>query len=244
MPKPCRRLQRGRPLKRLRLPPKREPPARPGTSRKICFYQLWNTPAPKNLPRSRGAERTGLGTPATRAGVLEKLVRGGFLERKGRQLLPTKKGVQPDCGAAGQREVRQADCPVGSWLKVGGARRTSPLMRLWAALNRWYPIWLPSIAPSKRILPCSNRGRLSGNAPAAALMCWRARRIFTALTGSASFPCGKTTAFSLQAQGTDQTDGGGALKEWAYQDERSVQREKKAYSMMLWWCWRIPAKSM
>lgn len=53
MPKPCRRLQRGRPLKRLRLPPKREPPARPGTSRKICFYQLWNTPAPKNLPRSR-----------------------------------------------------------------------------------------------------------------------------------------------------------------------------------------------
>ena len=36
-----------------------------------------------------GAERTGLGTPATRAGVLEKLVRGGFLERKGRQLLST-----------------------------------------------------------------------------------------------------------------------------------------------------------
>ena len=39
-----------------------------------------------------GVERTGLGTPATRAGVLEKLVRGGFLERKGRQLLPTKQG--------------------------------------------------------------------------------------------------------------------------------------------------------
>lgn len=39
-----------------------------------------------------GVERTGLGTPATRAGVLEKLVRGGFIERKGRQLLPTKKG--------------------------------------------------------------------------------------------------------------------------------------------------------
>ena len=40
----------------------------------------------------KDAERTGLGTPATRAGVIEKLVRGGFLERKGRQLLPTKKG--------------------------------------------------------------------------------------------------------------------------------------------------------
>ena len=31
-----------------------------------------------------GVERSGLGTPATRAGVLEKLVKGGFLERKGR----------------------------------------------------------------------------------------------------------------------------------------------------------------
>ena len=39
-----------------------------------------------------GVERTGLCTPATRAGVLEKLVKGSFLERKGRQLLPTKKG--------------------------------------------------------------------------------------------------------------------------------------------------------
>lgn len=39
-----------------------------------------------------GVERSGLGTPATRAGVLEKLVKGGFLERKGRQLLPTQKG--------------------------------------------------------------------------------------------------------------------------------------------------------
>ena len=37
-------------------------------------------------------ERMGLGTPATRAGILEKLVRGEFLERKGRQILPTKKG--------------------------------------------------------------------------------------------------------------------------------------------------------
>ena len=42
-------------------------------------------------------ERRGLGTPATRAGVLEKLVRGGFLERKGRPLLPTKKGMDLIC---------------------------------------------------------------------------------------------------------------------------------------------------
>ncbi len=39
------------------------------------------------------AERKGLGTPATRAATLEKLVAAGFVERKKKQLLPTEKGV-------------------------------------------------------------------------------------------------------------------------------------------------------
>ena len=39
------------------------------------------------------AERKGLGTPATRAAIIEKLVSGGFVERKGRNLIPTKAGV-------------------------------------------------------------------------------------------------------------------------------------------------------
>lgn len=39
------------------------------------------------------AERKGLGTPATRAAILEKLVQTGFVERKGKQILPTKSGV-------------------------------------------------------------------------------------------------------------------------------------------------------
>jgi Topoisomerase IA len=33
-----------------------------------------------------------LGTPATRAAVIEKLIKGGFVERKGKQLIPTKTG--------------------------------------------------------------------------------------------------------------------------------------------------------
>ena len=41
------------------------------------------------------AERQGLGTPATRASILEKLVQMGFVERKGKQLLPTN-CVLPD----------------------------------------------------------------------------------------------------------------------------------------------------
>ena len=43
------------------------------------------------------AERKGLGTPATRAGIIEKLVQKGFLERKGdkktKHLIPTHKGT-------------------------------------------------------------------------------------------------------------------------------------------------------
>ena len=39
------------------------------------------------------AERKGLGTPATRAAVIEKLVSSGFVERKGKQLIPTQNGA-------------------------------------------------------------------------------------------------------------------------------------------------------
>ena len=39
------------------------------------------------------AERKGLGTPATRASILEKLVQMGFIQRKGKQLLPTQDGI-------------------------------------------------------------------------------------------------------------------------------------------------------
>ena len=39
------------------------------------------------------AERKGLGTPATRAAILEKLVSAGFVDRKKKQLIPTEKGT-------------------------------------------------------------------------------------------------------------------------------------------------------
>jgi DNA topoisomerase-3 len=43
------------------------------------------------------AERRGLGTPATRAAVIEKLVKSGFVQRKGKQLIPTQKGNNLVC---------------------------------------------------------------------------------------------------------------------------------------------------
>ena len=42
-------------------------------------------------------EKKGLGTPATRAGIIEKLVKSGFAERKGKSLVPTKDGCNLVC---------------------------------------------------------------------------------------------------------------------------------------------------
>ena len=39
------------------------------------------------------AERKGLGTPATRAAIIEKLVAAGFVERTGKSLVPTQDGI-------------------------------------------------------------------------------------------------------------------------------------------------------
>ena len=50
-----------------------------------------------NEETNEDAERRGLGTPATRAAVIEKLVKSGFVERKGKQLIPTKSGTNLVC---------------------------------------------------------------------------------------------------------------------------------------------------
>lgn len=39
-------------------------------------------------------ERKGLGTPATRAAIIEKLVEKGFVERKNKQMFPTDDGIK------------------------------------------------------------------------------------------------------------------------------------------------------
>ena len=47
----------------------------------------------EDFAKLEDVERKGLGTPATRAATIEKLVRSGFIERKKKQLLPTEKGL-------------------------------------------------------------------------------------------------------------------------------------------------------
>ena len=59
------------------------------------LLQSMETAGADEMPED--AERKGLGTPATRAGIIEKLVRIGFLERQGdkkaKYLIPTHKGT-------------------------------------------------------------------------------------------------------------------------------------------------------
>ena len=47
----------------------------------------------EDFAKLEDVERKGLGTPATRAATIEKLVRSGFVKRKKKQLITTEKGV-------------------------------------------------------------------------------------------------------------------------------------------------------
>jgi len=46
-----------------------------------------------NKEFEKDTEKKGLGTPATRAAILEKLVSSGYVQRKGNQMIPTEDGV-------------------------------------------------------------------------------------------------------------------------------------------------------
>ena len=57
----------------------------------LKVLQSWWSIQPEDMPED--AERQGLGTPATRAAMIEKLLSAGFVERKGKSLVPTKDGI-------------------------------------------------------------------------------------------------------------------------------------------------------
>ena len=52
------------------------------------------------------SEKKGLGTPATRAAVIESLVKNGYAERKGKQIIPTDRGI--DLVSVVPEEVKSA----------------------------------------------------------------------------------------------------------------------------------------
>ena len=66
-------------------------------------------------------EKKGLGTPATRAGIIEKLVSSGYAVRKGKQILPSTEGrelvnVMPAYLKAHQKDFMPEDTKAGQIL--------------------------------------------------------------------------------------------------------------------------------
>jgi DNA topoisomerase-3 len=46
-----------------------------------------------DLDKSLDTEKRGLGTPATRASIIERLIKVGYIERKNKNIIPTQKGI-------------------------------------------------------------------------------------------------------------------------------------------------------
>ncbi|MFQ7527457.1 MAG: DNA topoisomerase [Mediterraneibacter gnavus] len=58
-------------------------------------------------------EKKGLGTPATRAGIIEKLIASQYAVRKGKQILPTEDGISIDRYLTGFLEICHHDSRMG-----------------------------------------------------------------------------------------------------------------------------------
>ena len=145
------------------------------------------------------AERRGLGTPATRAAVIEKLVATGFAERrkakKSVRLVPTEAGVSlitvlpeqlqsPLLTAEWEHRLKEIECgELGADEFLDGIQRYGRsvwfgTLRLWTARRCCSPPADP----------------LWANAPAAAQRSRRAKTAISARDEAASSGCGGTTA--------------------------------------------------
>ena len=142
------------------------------------------------------AERKGLGTPATRAAVLEKLVQAGFVERKKKQLIPTKDGknlvaVLPDILTSPKltaewenalTEIAKGETDPDSFMR--------DIEAMAAGLVKDYA----AVPEDKKKLFAPEK-RKSASVPGAALPSMRGRKIFIAAIRIVRFPCGRMTAF-------------------------------------------------
>ena len=147
------------------------------------------------------AERKGLGTPATRAAIIEKLVAAGFVERKGKSLIPTKAGINL---VTVLPEPLTSPMLTAEWeQKLTGSQRAM-LTRIpsWAVFARWFKRSCPPIPAfprmAKSCLPRRRKGSVP--APAAASRFMRARRTLRVRIGPAVSSSGKMTASGRAAR--------------------------------------------
>ena len=83
---------------------------------RTLFCRPWETAGKERMPEE--AERQGIGTPATRTGIIEKLVKKGFLTREGsgktKNLIPTEKGRALIAVMPRRNPVSRYDCGLGA----------------------------------------------------------------------------------------------------------------------------------
>ena len=82
-------------------------------------------------------ERKGLGTPATRADIIEKLVKDGFVKREKKQIIPTEDGMKlitvlPDV-VKSPKLTADWEMPLPLLQRERWSVRT-----LWQILKQWY----------------------------------------------------------------------------------------------------------
>jgi len=83
-------LSKGQTFERVTATVKEGATAPPKHYTEDTLLSAMETAGKEDMPED--AERRGLGTPATRAAIIEKLIKAGFAERKKKNLLPTDKG--------------------------------------------------------------------------------------------------------------------------------------------------------
>ncbi|APJ38110.1 hypothetical protein BLA55_03915 [Mycoplasmopsis pullorum] len=80
----------------------------------------------EDLEKGIEVERKGIGTPATRAGILESLISKGFVERDKKNLLATHKGVAlvtivseafKSAKTTAERETKLSKVTAGRWIR-------------------------------------------------------------------------------------------------------------------------------
>ena len=126
-----------------------------------------------------------------RADVIEKLVKGGFVEEKGKQLIPTKDGINLVCVLS--------ETPTFPKLTVEWENNLTQIAKGKADLEGFMQgieeIVLSFPTRKKTCSSPSTPSLANANAPAAALPPMRERKTITVLTKSATSPCGRTTDF-------------------------------------------------
>ena len=156
------------------------------------------TAGAKDMPED--AERKGIGTPATRAGILEKLVSTGFVERrkqkKATNLIPTQIGVSLITVLP---EQLQSPLLTAEWehqLKEVERGEVKPSEFMDGICNMlWDLVGTYKVIDGSQVLFPSDRETV-GKCPAAAGLSPSASRDFSAKTLAAGLPFGKTASFS------------------------------------------------